>query len=172
MRISKQRSKLVGIVVTLPLIPFLLTNPTRSTSSSSERAVYELRVDLSERTMALLESGDVVRTYDVAVGRRTNPTPKGTFRTGRIDWNPAWNPPDSDWARNKKPRAPGDPQNPMQGVKIYFREPAYYIHGTNDPGSIGQAASRGCIRMRAKDAIAVANWIEERGGTVTLVIKG
>ena len=132
----------------------------------------ELQIDLSERVMRVVEGGEEVRRYEVAVGSRKHPTPRGTFRTGRIVWNPGWVPPDSDWARDEKPRPPGDPKNPMRGVKIYFREPAYYIHGTNAPGSIGQAASHGCIRMRERDAVKLGRWIEAKGGSVRLVIKG
>ena len=132
----------------------------------------ELQIDLSERVMRVVQGGEEVRRYEVAVGSRKHPTPRGTFRTGRIVWNPGWVPPDSDWARDEKPRPPGDPKNPMRGVKIYFREPAYYIHGTNAPASIGQAASHGCIRMRERDAVKLGRWIEAKGGSVRLVIKG
>ena len=130
-----------------------------------------LRVDLSERTLKVIEDGDVVRTYGVAVGTRKHPTPTGRFRTGRIDWNPRWVPPPSEWARKFRPRAPGDPRNPMQGVKIYFREPWYFIHGTNDPGSIGTAASHGCIRMRTKDAKSLARRISKHGSVVLVIQK-
>jgi lipoprotein-anchoring transpeptidase ErfK/SrfK len=131
----------------------------------------ELRVDLSERVMRVMDGSEEVQRYGVAVGSRKHPTPRGTFRTGRMVWNPGWVPPNSEWARDEKPRAPGDPKNPMRGVKIYFREPAYYIHGTNAPGSIGQAASHGCIRMRESDAVRLGRWIESQGGSVRLVIK-
>jgi lipoprotein-anchoring transpeptidase ErfK/SrfK len=131
----------------------------------------ELSVDLSERRLYVRRGGEVVETYQVAVGRAGHPTPTGTFRTGRIEWNPRWVPPPREWARKLKPRAPGDPRNPMQGVKIYFREPWYYIHGTNDPASIGTAASRGCLRMRSADAKELARLIERSGGSAPLVIR-
>ncbi|HEX7118321.1 MAG TPA: L,D-transpeptidase [Longimicrobiales bacterium] len=130
-----------------------------------------LKVDLSERKLYVIEDGETVQTYSIAVGTPNHPTPTGTFRTGRIVWNPSWNPPNSEWARGEKPRAPGDPKNPMRGVKIYFREPSYYIHGTNDPESIGTAASHGCIRMTEGDATALARRIENAGGSVPLVIE-
>ena len=129
-----------------------------------------LEVSLSGREMKVIENGDVVQTYGIAVGRPSNPTPTGTFRTGQIIWNPAWTPPPSDWARDKNYEPPGSPSNPMQGVKIYFRAPWYFIHGTNNPGSIGEAASRGCIRMNPEDATALAHRIQEAGGSVTLEI--
>jgi lipoprotein-anchoring transpeptidase ErfK/SrfK len=59
----------------------------------------------------------------------------------------------------------------MQGVKIYFKAPYYFIHGTNDPDSMGEAASHGCIRMVPDDAVALARRIQEAGGSVPLLIK-
>jgi lipoprotein-anchoring transpeptidase ErfK/SrfK len=58
----------------------------------------------------------------------------------------------------------------MQGVKIYFREPAYFIHGTNDPGSIGRAASHGCLRMQVGAAKSLARRIQKYG-SVPMVIQ-
>ena len=130
-----------------------------------------LEASLSSRTLKVVENGDVVHTYGIAVGMPSNPTPTGTFRTGVIDWNPSWTPPPSDWARDKTYQPPGAPSNPMQGVKIYFKAPWYFIHGTNNPGSIGAAASRGCIRMTEGDAVALAKQIEDAGGSVPLTIS-
>src|SRR5438477_4504486 len=65
-----------------------------------------LDADLSSRTLTVIENGKPIKTYGIAVGRPSYPTPTGTFTTGDIDWNPAWVPPDDDWARNKKPQAP------------------------------------------------------------------
>src|SRR6187200_1614464 len=64
-----------------------------------------LKVDLSERELRVIEDGDVVRTYGVAVGSRKHPTPTGSYWTGRIVWNPRWVPPPSEWARRLKARA-------------------------------------------------------------------
>jgi lipoprotein-anchoring transpeptidase ErfK/SrfK len=130
-----------------------------------------LEVSLSARELKVVEHGDVVTTYGIAVGRPSHPTPTGSFRTGEIEWNPSWTPPPSDWARDKKYQPPGAASNPMQGVKIYFRAPYYFIHGTNDPGSIGEAASHGCIRMTAEDATSLAHRIEDAGGSVPLTIS-
>lgn len=170
MRSAKRRwqllLKLGSILVAASVMPRSpLVEPIHAAS-----AAMRLKVDLSERRLYVIEGGEVVRTYGVAIGMPRYPTPTGHFWTGRIDWNPAWNPPDSPWARNKRPRAPGEPGNPMQGVKIYFREPTYFIHGTNNPGSIGRAASHGCLRMTEGDAISLARRISKRG-SVSLVIQ-
>lgn len=105
-----------------------------------------------------------VRKYDVAVGTKAHPTPMGRFIVRHLVWNPAWVPPKAGWAKGKEPAAPGDPNNPMRAVKIFFQEPDYYIHGTNDPDSIGEAASHGCIRMAESDAVELAKYLMEQTG--------
>jgi lipoprotein-anchoring transpeptidase ErfK/SrfK len=167
--VSLQRKGFVGLVLG-PLLVAVLFFTLRSRSAEAGTPL-RLEVSLSGRQLKVIENGKVARAYGVAVGRPSHPTPTGSFRTGTIDWNPAWTPPDVDWAKNKKPQPPGAPTNPLQGVKIYFRAPDYYIHGTNDPGSIGEAASHGCIRMTSSDAKALARTIQNAGGSVPLVIK-
>jgi lipoprotein-anchoring transpeptidase ErfK/SrfK len=171
MRITEHYSARRWILACIPLLSLPISGASAEEDLRAAGVAVQLTVDLSARELYVIEGGEVARTYSVAVGTRKHPTPQGTFRTGRIDWNPRWVPPDSEWARKEKPRAPGDPKNPMRGVKIYFRAPAYYIHGTNAPGSIGEAASHGCIRMREEDAKSLARWIESNGGTVRLVIR-
>lgn len=152
-----------------PAIPLVLWATLRGERADPPNV--RLQASIGARTLKVIENGKVVKTYRIAVGRPGNPTPRGSFRTGRIDWNPWWKPPKVWWARNKKPQPPGDPDNPMQGVKIYFKAPDYYIHGTNDPASIGRAASRGCIRMRPGDAKNLARRIRKAGGSVPLQIS-
>lgn len=172
MRGPKYNLQLALFLVAVPIaIAALLFRFDLRDLFSGVQEGLELKVDLSERKMYVIEGGEVVQTYNIAVGKPSNPTPTGRFRTGRIEWNPSWNPPNTPWARGQKPRAPGDPKNPMQGVKIFFREPTYYIHGTNDPASIGEAASHGCIRMTVDDAVALARRIERAGGSVPLLIE-
>jgi murein L,D-transpeptidase YcbB/YkuD len=52
----------------------------------------------------------------------------------------------------------------MRSVKIFFKEPDYYIHGTDKEESIGSAASHGCIRMTAADAVELARYLTEQSG--------
>jgi lipoprotein-anchoring transpeptidase ErfK/SrfK len=128
------------------------------------RSRFALEVDVSARRLYVKENGEVVRSYLVAVGRPSNPTPRGTFHIRHLTWNPRWVPPDAAWAREKSAKAPGDPRNPMGRVKIFFREPDYYIHGTRELDSLGEAESRGCIRMRNSDVIALARLVMSNGG--------
>ncbi len=123
-----------------------------------------LEANLSEKRLTVRRDGENVKQYDIAVGRDNYPTPTGQFSVQKIVWNPAWVPPDSKWAAGKSAKAPGQSSNPMQLVKIFFREPAYYIHGTNDVESLGSAASHGCLRMDPDDAGELALMVMENAG--------
>jgi lipoprotein-anchoring transpeptidase ErfK/SrfK len=169
MPIALRRWLLLAFLAVSPIVAAIVSGPQFLTRLHFRDPPIRLKVDLSEREMHVLRGGEVVRSYSVAVGTRKHPTPTGRFWTGRIVWNPRWIPPESDWARKYKPREPGDPLNPMQGVKIYFREPAYFIHGTNDPESIGSAASHGCIRMHEDDAVSLANMISNHRSVLLII---
>jgi lipoprotein-anchoring transpeptidase ErfK/SrfK len=123
-----------------------------------------LAANLSARTLAVQRGGSAIATYQVAIGDPRHRTPTGTYRIRKIVWNPRWVPPKSPWARGKTPKPPGHPENPMKVVKIFFKEPTYYIHGTGDLRSLGDAASHGCLRMDPQDAAQVARWLMEHGG--------
>ena len=164
-RVTRMRM-LMGLAMITPLLAW-----AGFKRAPADPGSMRLEVSIAARTLKVIEGGKVVKTYGVAVGRPSNPTPRGTFRTGTIDWKPWWRPPLTWWARNKKAQPPGDPDNPIQGVKIFFRAPDYYIHGTNDPASIGRAASRGCVRMTEGDAKNLARRIQKAGGGVPLVIR-
>jgi lipoprotein-anchoring transpeptidase ErfK/SrfK len=126
---------------------------------------FSLLVDLSDRTLYALSDGEVVRSWPVSVGQEGYNTPAGQYRISHLIWNPRWVPPASDWARDHKPEPPGAVSNPMGRVKMFFREPDLYIHGTYLPSSLGNARSHGCIRMRNIDAAEVAKIVMVQGGS-------
>jgi lipoprotein-anchoring transpeptidase ErfK/SrfK len=138
--------------------------PARKTPNPSAGALL-LVADISSRKLHLYEGNELVKSYDVAVGTAEDPTPRGTFRIRKLVWNPGWVPPNEKWARNKTAKAPGEKGNPMKLVKIFFREPDYYIHGTGALSSLGKAASHGCLRMNPTEAAEVAQYIMEHGGS-------
>ena len=153
---------------TAPRDTGLIVSSLESAVSRPVRKIekFAITVDLSDRTLYVMNGTAVVRRYPVAVGASSFPTPAGAFRIGHLIWNPSWRPPASGWARGKSAEGPGSPGNPMGRVKIFFREPDYYIHGTGLTGSLGGAASHGCIRMRNIDAAELARMIMEHGGSI------
>ena len=131
---------------------------------SAASAELRLKVDLSDRVLHAVVDGEVIESFPVAVGKDNNPTPRGVFKIRKVIWNPSWVPPDSKWARGKSAKKPGDPDNPMKVVKIFFKEPDDYLHGTSDEDSLGRAESHGCIRMHQSDAARIAQLVMAHGG--------
>lgn len=132
--------------------------------TSAADAELRLEVDISERQLNVVVDGELVETFPVSVGKDENPTPEGEFKIRKVIWNPSWKPPDAKWARGKTAKPPGHPENPMKRVKMFFKEPDYYIHGTGDEDSLGTAASHGCIRMSPSDVTRLGQLVMEYGG--------
>ncbi len=101
---------------------------------------YSITVDTSARILTLFKNGKVFKTYPIAIGKPSTPTPKGNFKI----INKAYNPGGPFGARWLGLNAPyGD----------------YGIHGTNNPSSIGKAVSNGCIRTYNNNIIELYNLV-------------
>jgi hypothetical protein len=107
-------------------------------------------VDRSANTLTLYKNGKVEKVYHVATGQPAYPTPSGEFEITDMQEDPTWTPPDSEWAKDAKPIAPG-PDNPLGTRWMGLSAPSVGIHGTNNPASIGYSVSHGCIRMAIPD---------------------
>jgi hypothetical protein len=115
----------------------------------------EVVVNIPAGRLELVDGDSVVRSYPVSVGSARYPTPVGDYLLATVIWNPWWNPPpESSWARDRKPEPPG-PRNPMGRVKLHMDE-LIYIHGTTSEGRLGAPASHGCIRMSNTDVVDLA----------------
>src|SRR5215216_5908154 len=147
----------------LAVIAFSVVATTVARAYAPE-AVLALSASLSAKTLTVARGSEVVKVYDIAVGADKHPTPSGAFAIRKIVWNPAWVPPDEQWAKGKQPTDPGHPENPMRLVKLFFQEPDYYIHGTDAVESLGQAASHGCLRMDPDDAAELALMVMNNAG--------
>lgn len=109
-------------------------------------------VDLSDFVLTVHAHGYYVRRYPVGVGKDGS-TPMGTFRVVLKEADPKYYGPDVVMERD-------DPANPLGERWIGLddgtgRPTSYGIHGTIDPGSIGKADSRGCVRLRNEDVAEV-----------------
>ena len=177
MRISSLRWMMAAGLVAVPGMAVAQGTAPRDTGlivSTLESAVSRpvvkrenlaLTVDLSDRTLFVMDGQRVLRRFPVSIGAEDYPTPKGNFRISHMIWNPSWRPPPSGWARGKTYEPPGSPGNPMGRIKIFFQAPDYYIHGTGFTSSLGRPASHGCIRMRNIDAAELGRMLMENGGS-------
>jgi hypothetical protein len=98
------------------------------------------------------------RSFRIATGQSSYPTPIGKFEIVVKQRNPWWYPPTgSAWAEGADPIPPG-PGNPLGTRWMGISSPYVGIHGTPDAASIGYSASHGCIRM----LIPQVEWLFER----------
>jgi hypothetical protein len=111
-------------------------------------------VSRSETRVRVFRRGNLVKTYTVAVGSPTYPTPTGRFVVQTMQKNPSWNVPNSEWAGDLAGNTipGGDPANPLVARWIGFNGSVGF-HGTASAGSLGTAASHGCVRMAPSDVI-------------------
>ena len=99
----------------------------------------------------VLGNGQAIR-YGIGVGREGF-TWAGEERISRMSEWPDWHPP-ADMIE-RQPYLPrfmaGGPGNPLGARALYLGKSLYRIHGTNQPSTIGQFVSSGCIRLLNED---------------------
>ncbi len=109
-----------------------------------------------------IDQGRAMR-YGVSVGKEGFGWSGHATIQRKVMW-PKWTPPREMIQRDPKlakyaKGMPGGPDNPLGARAMYLykdgKDTLYRIHGTNKPGSIGQAASSGCIRMLNEDVVEV-----------------
>lgn len=102
-------------------------------SQTSDRT-YRIVIDTEKFNLTLFAGGNVQAVYPVAVGKPSTPTPLG------------------DWKITEKLVNPGGPFG-ARWMRINVSWGGYGIHGTDNPASIGTAASHGCVRLYNEDVI-------------------
>jgi len=117
-------------------------------------------VDTARRKLYYILSPKLAYVYPIAVGKDGFAWTGTETVTKVVDW-PEWMPPEE--MRERKPELPikmtGGLQNPLGAKAIYLGKSLYRIHGTNDPRSIGSAASSGCFRMHNKHVAHLAGLV-------------
>jgi len=132
-------------------------------AAAEERRDAQQRIvaSIPDRKLTLFDGDRIVKTYDVAVGKISTPTPEGEFQIINHIQNPTY-------YGTGVVIGPGN-GNPLGTRWMGLNAKGYGIHGTNVPSSIGKAASHGCIRMRQQDLeelfdlVNVGTTVELRG---------
>ncbi|MBV5269127.1 MAG: L,D-transpeptidase family protein [Afipia sp.] len=145
--------------------------PRTTVSFQGNYAPGTIIVDTRERRLYLVQDGGRALRYGIGVGR-------DGFRWGGVhritakkEW-PSWTPPSQMLRR--RPDLPrhmvGGPDNPLGARAMYLGNTVYRIHGTNQPSTIGQFVSSGCIGMLNED---VTDLFERtKVGTRVVVLPG
>jgi lipoprotein-anchoring transpeptidase ErfK/SrfK len=122
------------------------------------RPAGTITIDTRARKLYLSIGGGQAYEYGVGVGRQGFAW-KGEAQIGRKAYWPGWTPPKDMLLR--RPDLPdhmdGGLENPLGARALYLfkgnKDTLFRIHGTNEPDTIGQAVSSGCIRMLNADVI-------------------
>jgi L,D-transpeptidase ErfK/SrfK len=146
------------------LAVFILTLAIPAVSQTAAKAAHSIRVvlvSIPDRKLAVIEDGNVIATFSIAVGAAASPSPTGEFQIVSRVSNPTYYRPGTV--------IPSGKDNPVGTRWVGLSQKGYGIHGTNAPRSVGRAASHGCIRLRNRDMerlftmLRVGDAVEIRG---------
>jgi lipoprotein-anchoring transpeptidase ErfK/SrfK len=133
--------------------PVRITHPKVTQAQLADKYPVLLIADRSSFHLRLYKQLQLVKEYTVAVGALGFDTPAGLYHIQNKQVDPTWHVPDSDWAGDLAGQSiPPGPDNPLKARWLGIYDGAG-IHGTDDVGSLGSAASHGCLRMAIPDVI-------------------
>ncbi len=126
-------------------------------------------INTAERRLYYVLGGGQALRYGIGVGRIGFTWAGVTKVSAKKEW-PEWTPP-SDMLR-RRPDLPrhmkGGIDNPLGARAMYLGSSLYRIHGSNEPETIGQAASSGCFRMTNEDVIDLYNRVNVGAKVIVL----
>jgi len=114
-------------------------------------------INAGDLTLYWLRDGEVAESFPVGVGRVAWQTPSGHYTIVSRRHDPVWHVPPSiqremkEQGHEVKKKVPPGPDNPLGKYWLQLSVPAYGIHGTNAPWSVGKYTTHGCVRMRPDD---------------------
>ncbi len=155
---------MVAVVVLAMATPCLAQSASSQNASklpARARTRRVVLVSIADRRLAVIEDGNVLAYFPVAVGAETSPSPAGEFEIVNRVANPAYYHDGVVMAASEN--------SPVGTRWIGLNLKGYGIHGTNAPRSIGRAASHGCIRLRNRDVerlyamLRVGDFVSIRG---------
>jgi lipoprotein-anchoring transpeptidase ErfK/SrfK len=134
-------------------------------------AARKIYVDTRERLLEVFDNNQLVCVFPITPGSTTLPAPVGTWKiVGAATW---------PWFRYDEGmlnygvrtenyfNLPPGPNNLVGVVWMGLDRPGIGVHGTNNPETIGRAASHGCIRLANWDAVRVKELVSV-GNTVII----
>jgi len=128
--------------------------PRQTVAYSGPYAPGTIVISTSERRLYFVLPGGQALKYGVGVGRPGFTWAGASYIANKREW-PDWTPPAQMLLR--RPDLPrhmvGGIDNPLGARALYIAGTLYRIHGSNEPDTIGQAVSSGCIRMTNDDVV-------------------
>jgi len=161
----------VGDELKVPnVLPFEIEKVTEQKIATNPKfAARKIYIDTPERLLEVFENDQLVCVFPITPGSTALPAPVGTWKIqGAATW---------PWFRYDEGmlnygvrtenyfNLPPGPNNLVGVLWMSLNKPGIGIHGTNNPETIGRAASHGCIRLanwdavRIKDLVSVGNTV-------------
>jgi lipoprotein-anchoring transpeptidase ErfK/SrfK len=144
--------------------------PRQLVSFDPRYAPGTIVISTEERRLYYVTGRGEAIQYGVGVGRPGFEWSGTRTVTMKREW-PDWRPPAEMLRRRPDlPRyMPGGEDNPLGARAMYLGGTLYRIHGSNEPETIGQAVSSGCIRMTNDDVVDLYNRVKV--GTKVVVLR-
>jgi lipoprotein-anchoring transpeptidase ErfK/SrfK len=154
-------SAIVGLRPATIRVAARRTEPRVKLADLDEEYGRLIIVDRSNFKLRFYRRLKLVKTYRIAVGAVGFDTPAGLYHIQNKAVNPAWSVPNKPWAGELAGQVipGGAANNPLKARWMGIYDGAG-IHGTAESGSIGSAASHGCIRMHIPDVVELYDRVE------------
>jgi len=141
--------------------PTKVTKPKVTRDQLESRYPAVLILDRGGFQLRFYKNLKLAKSYTVAVGQQGLETPAGLYHIQNKAVNAAWSVPNSPWAGSLAGTVVpgGAPNNPLKARWMGIFAGAG-IHGTDQVGSLGTAASHGCVRMAIPDVIELYDQVK------------
>ncbi|MDB6170706.1 MAG: murein L,D-transpeptidase [Chthoniobacteraceae bacterium] len=123
-----------------------------------------LDVDVAEEMLEVKEGEKILAAFPITPGSSSLPAPKGNWHIETINYMPVFRFDKEMLYHGRRGEngvlTPPGPNNSVGVMWMSINKKGIGIHGTNEPETIGRAASHGCIRLANWDAVRVAAMIK------------
>jgi lipoprotein-anchoring transpeptidase ErfK/SrfK len=153
-----------GTVVQVPNIrpfPIETINQVPDVPPRPEFSQRIIKVDTKMRLLDLKDGDRLLASFPITPGSTRLPAPVGTWKIIKVTILPNFRWDEAMLQHGRRSGTyyliPPGPRNLVGVVWIGLNKKGIGIHGTDNPNTIGRAASHGCIRLANWDAIRLAN---------------
>lgn len=130
-----------------------------------------VKVNTTEKMLDVLEGGKLLASFPITPGSAALPAPPGTWKIVNMASMPFFRYDESMLNHGVRSdnfiNLPPGPNSPVGVLWMGLSKSGIGLHGTNNPETIGRAASHGCIRLANWDAVKLSAMVTQ-GGTVRI----
>ena len=135
--------------------------PNREPAVAAKTSV---KVDVKTNMLGVFDGDKIIAAYPVTVGSKQTATPIGEWKVRGVAKLPTFRYDERMLKHGERSKnfhiMPPGPNNPVGVVWIALNKRGIGIHGTDDPNTIGQAVSHGCIRLANWDVVRLAGRVK------------